>query len=108
MLKIPYDNEQVIKDIVDRGLLDAGHWFVNSNIKILLTGIDQAAILVDRAGQLSAEAGETDVWPHIKEIYFARAAEELQIPDYPLEFAGMDQTEQYDQRGLASERGKEC
>ena len=98
MLKIPYDNKQVIKDIVDRGLLDAGHWFVNSNIKILLTGIDQAAILVDRAGQLSAEAGETGVWPHIKETYFAMAAKELQIPDYRLEFMDTEQTE----------RGKEC
>ena len=98
MLKIPYDNKQVIKDIVDRGLLDAGHWFVNSNIKILLTGIDQAAILVDRAGQLSAEAGETGVWPHIKQTYFAMAAKELQIPDYRLEFMDTEQTE----------RGKEC
>lgn len=108
MLKIPYDNEQVIKDIVDRGLLDAGHWFVNSNIKILLTGIDQAAILVDRAGQLSEQAGETGVWPQIRESYFAMAAKELQIPDYRMEFTGMDQTEPYDQRGFASERGKEC
>ena len=107
-LKVPYDMPRVVRDIRKQGLLEAGGWFVNSSIQNLLTGINRSAPLVDLAGRLSAEAGETGVWPHIKEIYFAMAAKELQIPDYRLEFAGMDQTEPYDQRGFASERGKEC
>ena len=112
-LKVPYDMPRVVRDIRKQGLLEAGGWFVNSSIQNLLTGINRSAPLVDLAGRLSAEAGETGVWPHIKEIYFAMAAKELQIPDYRLEFAGMDQidmdqTEPYDQRGFALERGKEC
>ena len=107
-LKVPYDMPRVVRDIRKQGLLEAGGWFVNSSIQNLLTGINRSAPLVDRAGQLSEQAGETGVWPHIKEIYFAMAAKELQIPDYRLEFADMDQTEPYDQRGFASERGKEC
>ena len=107
-LKVPYDMPRVVRDIRKRGLLEAGGWFVNSSIQNLLTGINRSAPLVDLAGRLSAEAGETGVWPHIREIYFAMAAKELQIPDYRSEFAGMDQTEPYDQRGFALERGKEC
>ena len=112
-LKVPYDMPRVVRDIRKWGLLEAGGWFVNSSIQNLLTGINRSAPLVDLAGRLSAEAGETGVWPHIREIYFAMAAKELQIPDYRLEFADMDQTdmdqtEPYDQRGFASERGKEC
>lgn len=81
-LKIPYDNRKVVEDIIHGGLLDAGQWFANSNIKNLLTGIDRTSVMVDLAGQKSAEAGETDVWPHIKEKYFKMAAEQLEIPDY--------------------------
>jgi len=107
-VKVPYDMPRVVRDIRKRGLLEAGGWFVNSSILNLLTGVNRSAPLVDLAGRLSAEAGETGVWPHIREIYFAMAAKELQIPDYRSEFAGMDQTEPYDQRGFALERGKEC
>ena len=80
-LKIPYDHYRVVEDTISRGLLDAGHWFVNSNIKNLLTGIDRTSDMVDLAGQMSAEAGEKDVWPHIKEKYFEMAAKQLEIPD---------------------------
>lgn len=81
-LKIPYDNHRVVQDIVTKGLSAAGKWFVNSNIKILLTGVDQAAQLVKLAGKLSEDAGEKTKWPHIEEKYFAMAAKKLQIPDY--------------------------
>ena len=97
-VKVPYDMPKVVRDIKERGLLKAGGWFVNSSIQNLLTGINRSAPLVDLASRLSREAGETGVWPQIKEIYFARAAEELQIPDYRLEFKDTEQTE----------RGREC
>lgn len=86
-LKIPYDMPKVVRDIEERGLLKAGGWFVNSSIQNLRTGINRSAPLVDLAGRLSREAGETDIWPHIKEIYFEKAAEKLLIPDYRQELA---------------------
>ncbi len=81
-LKLPYDSEKVVEDIFRMGLYDEGHWFINSNIQILLTGIDHAAELVELAGKLSHEAGEPDVWPQIKECYFEEAAKQLGIPEY--------------------------
>jgi len=81
-LRIPYDNKQVVRDIVSRGLLDKAPWFINSNIQILLTGEDHSAELVALAGRLSEEAGEETLWPLIDEKYFAMAADRLHIPDY--------------------------
>lgn len=81
-LKIPYDNKRVVRDIKISGLLDKAHWFINSNIQILLTGVDNSAALVKLAGELSKEAGEKGVWPNIDEKYFALAAEKLGVPDY--------------------------
>ncbi len=97
-VKIPYDMPKVVRDIEGRGLLKAGGWFVNSSIQNLRTGINRSAPLVDLAGRLSREAGETDIWPHIKEIYFEKAAEKLLIPDYRQEYTDTEQTE----------RGREC
>ena len=85
-LRIPYDNQKVVDDIKTSGLMDKAHWFINSNIQILLTGTDNAAAMVELASQLSSEAGETAVWPHIDEKYFALAAEKLGIPDYKAEY----------------------
>lgn len=81
-LRIPYDNQKVVDDIKKCGLMEKAHWFINSNIQILLTGEDNAAALVELACRLSSEAGETAVWPHIDEKYFALAAKKLGIPDY--------------------------
>ncbi|SDB08217.1 metallophosphoesterase [Butyrivibrio sp. INlla16] len=81
-LKIPYDNKKVVRDMVSFGLLEKGKWFINCNIKILLTGEDRAAEMVALAAKLSEEAGERTVWPEIEEKYFAIAAEEFNIPDY--------------------------
>jgi len=81
-LKVPYDNEQVVRDMHSSGQLEKGKWFVNSNIQILLTGEDYAAQMVILAAKLAKEAGETTRWPHIKECYFEKAARELGIPDY--------------------------
>lgn len=81
-LKIPYDNKQVVEDIKRTGLLEKAGWFMNSNIKILLTGVDVSAKLVELAGKLSKEAGETTKWPLIEEKYFEQAAKMLDILDY--------------------------
>ena len=53
-------------------------WF----IKILLTGVDVSAKLVELAGKLSKEAGETTKWTLIEEKYFEQAAKMLDICDY--------------------------
>ncbi|MBO4909956.1 MAG: metallophosphoesterase [Lachnospiraceae bacterium] len=81
-LKVPYDNRKVVKDMISAGLLDKAHWFINSNIQILLTGVDNSASMVELAAKLSEEAGETKGWPLIKEEYFEGAARRLGIPDY--------------------------
>lgn len=78
-LKIPYDNEQVVQDIKRSGLLDKAPWFVNSNIQILLTGIDTSLPLVELAHKLAREAGEQDP---IDERYWEEAAKQLGVPDY--------------------------
>ncbi len=81
-LRIPYDNHKVVREIVSSGLLEKAPWFINSNIQILLTGVDHSAEMVAMAARLSEEAGEQDVWPAIGEKYFAIAAGRLGIPDY--------------------------
>lgn len=81
-LKLPFDVSQVVKDIREGGLLEMAPWFMNSNLQILLTGIDHSADLVQLAKALAKEAGETGEWPDIKEVYFEAAARRLGIPDY--------------------------
>lgn len=81
-LKLPYDVSQVVKEIMEGGLLEAAPWFINSNLQILLTGTDHSAEMVRLANALAKEAGETGVWPDVKEIYFETAAGKLGIPDY--------------------------
>ena len=81
-LRIPYDNRQVVRDIISCGLLEKAPWFINSNIQILLTGTDRSAELVALAARLSEEAGAETRWPAIDEKYFAAAAGMLGIPDY--------------------------
>lgn len=81
-LKIPYDNKQVVSDIIGSGLLEKAAWFMNSNIQILLTGVDHSAEMVKLAASLSEEAGENTKWPLIEEKYFEEAARQLGIPDY--------------------------
>ena len=83
-LKIPYDNKRVVEDIRKRGLLDKAPWFMNSNIQILLTGIDHSAELVHSASDKAKAADKEAVWPRIPEQYFEEAAKELEIPDYRL------------------------
>ena len=53
-------------------------WFIT----ILLTGVDVSAKLVELAGKLSKEAGETTKWPLIEEKSFEQAAKMLDILDY--------------------------
>ena len=81
-LRIPYDNGQVVRDIHEKGLLDAAPWFVSANIQILLTGVDHSAELVQLAAELAQKAGESAVWPLLGEQYFEEAAGQLGIPDY--------------------------
>lgn len=81
-LKIPYDNRKVVRDIMERGLLEKASWFMNSNIQILLTGADHSAELVAMAVRLAKEKNKQAEWPLIDESYFKLAAETLGIPDY--------------------------
>ena len=83
-MKIPYDNKKVVRDIFALGLFEKGKWFVNSNIQILLTGIDHAADMVSLAAELARKAGDTTPWPNIDDHYFEMASKELGIPEYRL------------------------
>ena len=76
-LTLPYDYESVVQDMFESGLYEYGHWFINSNIQILRTGVDNAAKLVKLATDISGQ-----VWPNIDEKYFAQAAEILGVPEY--------------------------
>lgn len=82
-LKIPYDTVPVVKDIFASGLHDMAPWFINSNIQILLTGIDHSAEMVAMAIDLQrSDTGREAKWPLIEEKYFSQAAGILGIPDY--------------------------
>ena len=81
-LKISYDNKKVVEDIRKSGLLDKAPWFINSNIQILLTGIDHSAELVAAASKKAAEADQDAAWPRIEEKYFEEAAGEVGVLDY--------------------------
>lgn len=82
-LKIPYDTEKVVKHIFDSGLYDMAHWFINSNIQILRTGIDNSGKLVALAAKLQTDdTGKEAEWPYIEEKYFEKAAKLLGVPDY--------------------------
>jgi len=81
-IKVPYDNLKVVDDIISTGMLDKAPWYMNSNIQILTSGIDHAGEMVWRANDLAKEAGETDVWPLVKEKYFEEAAAYFGVPDY--------------------------
>lgn len=81
-LKIPYDNKKVVEDIKKSGLLDKAPWFINSNIQILLTGIDHSAEMVSAAANKAKEIDQEAAWPRIEEKYFEEAAKELGVPDY--------------------------
>ena len=81
-LKIPYDNKKVVEDIRKSGLLDKAPWFINSNIQILLAGIDHSAEMVVAASNKALEADKEAVWPRIGEKYFKEAAGEVGVPEY--------------------------
>lgn len=83
-LKVPYDNRQVVRDIVASGLLAAAPWFINSNIQILLTGVDHSAELAELAKELAEEAGSEAKWPLTEECFWEQAAKKLGVPDYRL------------------------
>ena len=81
-LKISYDNKKVVDDIRSSGLLDKAPWFINSNIQILLTGIDYSAELVAVASAKAAKVDKDATWPRIDEKYFEEAAKEVGVPEY--------------------------
>lgn len=82
MLSLPYDSQALIDEIFSSGLYDYGHWFINSNIQTLTTGIDKASDMVKEAHRImmsESDASEDDV---PTEEHFAQAAGRLNIPDY--------------------------
>lgn len=82
-LKIPYDTKPIIEDIFKSGLHDMAPWFINSNIQVLLTGVDHSAEMVAMAIDLQAKETKKEVtWPLIEEKYFEQAAAALGVPDY--------------------------
>lgn len=81
-LKISYNNRKVVEDIRKSGLLDKAPWFINSNIQILLAGIDHSAEMVIAASKKATETDKEAAWPRIDEKYFEEAAGEVGVPDY--------------------------
>lgn len=82
MLSLPYDSEALIEEMFSSGLYDRGHWFINSNIQTLTTGIDRASTMVGEAYGLMGKAYNNlkDEFP--SEENFREAARRLNIPDY--------------------------
>lgn len=82
MLSIDYDSEALIEEIFSSGLYDRGHWFINSNIQTLTTGIDRASTMVGEAYRLMGKKYNNlrDEFP--SEENFKEAARHLNIPDY--------------------------
>ena len=83
-LSLPYDKEDLIRQMVESGLTDRAPWFVNSILHNLITGINVTAKLVSGASKLQREADPEgrQSWPDIGEEFFERASLELGIPDY--------------------------
>lgn len=81
-LSLPYDTKAVVEEIFTSGLYDRAHWFMNSNIQTLTSGIDRASYMVGKAYDLMGKAYNnlTDEFP--TEEHFRLAAQELNIPDY--------------------------
>ena len=87
LLSLPYDVGTAAREVFESGLFDMSPWFASSNLHTLLTGTDRTAQMVGRAMELQEqETGVPAAWPRIGEKYFARAAEELEIPDYGRKF----------------------
>ena len=63
-------------------MLNKAPWFINSNIQILLTGVDHSAEMVSAALNKAKEENKEAAWPWIEEKYFEAATKELGIPDY--------------------------
>lgn len=82
-LKVPYDREAVIEEMIRGGLYQSAPWFINANIHILKTGIDKCAQMVVRALEIEKERNNGEaLWPHISEEAFEEASKELEIPAY--------------------------
>lgn len=82
MLSLPYDAEALIEEFFSSGLYDRAHWFMNSNIQTLTTGIDRASLMVGEAYRLKGiQYNNLDIdFP--SEEQFEQAADTLGIPDY--------------------------
>ena len=82
MLSIPYDTESLIEEIFSSGLYDYGHWFINSNIQTLTSGIDRASTMVGEAFRIKncEEGGNDSNYPSEKQ--FEMAARNLNVPEY--------------------------
>ncbi len=83
-LSLPYDKEDLIRQMYESGLTERAPWFVNSILYNLITGINVTAQLVSGASELQRKADPEGKlsWPDIGEEYFQRTALELGIPDY--------------------------
>ena len=81
---MPYDKEDLIRQMYESGLTERAPWFVNSILYNLITGINVTAQLVSGASELQRKADPERKlsWPDIGEEYFQRTALELGIPDY--------------------------
>lgn len=82
ILSLPYDSEALIEEIFSSGLYDYAHWFMNTNIQTLTSGIDRASTMVGEAYRLMGVKYNNLDSEFPSEENFAEAAALLNIPDY--------------------------
>lgn len=82
MLSIPYDTEALVEEMFTSGLYDYGHWFINTNIQTLTTGIDKASDMVAEARRIMESEGSASEGAFPSEEHYTQAARILNIPDY--------------------------
>lgn len=82
MLSIPYDVRDLVDEIFSSGLYDRGHWFINSNIQTLMTGIDRASDMVCEAHRLAGMHNDYVSAGIPSEKCFELAAKTLGVPEY--------------------------
>lgn len=81
-LSLPYDVEALVEEMFQSGLYERAHWFMNTNIQTLTSGIDRASTLVEAANEIMKSELDGTVGKFPSEKNFEQAAERLNVPDY--------------------------
>ena len=81
-VSLPYDVYGVIDEMFSSGLYERAHWFMNSNIQTLITGVDRASDMVGKAYEIMNASGSSAEGTFPSEEQFEAAAKILGVPDY--------------------------